>query len=192
MHLGTSEFDEMREPQVVPPDFGYSGKQGSAGCCTTTPAESPEWATPDRPWPGFRPSCGCSGKPDLRSRSSTTADRPAALRAVFEQGGGRLAGITVPDFPSPPPWCRCRWRVDIERVVGVTAPPGLEGYVPEGDGGRVKLRYAALYPGWESFVDDDEQSEYTGQRDDALIAVRRRRTGSPALTVLVDVTSRTG
>ncbi|GHH62868.1 serine hydrolase domain-containing protein [Lentzea cavernae] len=166
MHLGTSEFDAMREIQVVPPDFGHGGGQGLG------------WAVHEYP----------DGVTGIGHTGSTRGYR-AYLRvvpgaglaiAVLTNGGGSLGlaravyeevlgkeGITLPGLPTPPP---LPVPVDVERVVGVYRSTGLELHVTEGDGGRVKLRYVPLDSGWESFVDGDEH-EFTGLRDDALIAV---------------------
>jgi CubicO group peptidase (beta-lactamase class C family) len=179
MHLGTSEFDAMREPQVVPPDFGYNGKQG-LGWMLHDYAGGVTGMGHTGSTVGFRAFLRVVPQAGLAVAILTNGGPPLPLvRAVFDEVLGDLAGITVPDFPTPPV---LPVPVDVERVVGVYRSTGLERHVTEGDGGRVKLRYVALDPGWESFVDGDEH-EYTGLRDDALIAVEEENGFHPVVVL---------
>ncbi|MDX8052935.1 serine hydrolase domain-containing protein [Lentzea sp. BCCO 10_0798] len=167
MHLGTSEFDAMRDPQVVPPDFGYGAKQG-LGWALHDYAGGVSGIGHTGSTLGFRAFLRVVPEAGLAIAVLTNGGEAVPLvRAVYEKVLGDLAGVTVPDLPTPP---LMPVPVDVEKVVGVYRSTGLEAHITEGDGGRVKLRYVALDPTWKSFVDEDEH-EFTGLRDDALIAV---------------------
>ena len=91
------------------------------------------------------------------------------VRAVFQKVLGDLAGVTLSAFPVPP---LAPVPIDVEKIVGVYRSAGLEAHVTEGDGGRVTLRFVALDHVFVALVDDEER-EFTGFRDDALIAVEK-------------------
>ncbi|MDX3662968.1 serine hydrolase [Streptomyces sp. ID05-26A] len=166
MHLGTSEFDAMRESQVVPPNFAHGGSQG-LGWAVHEYADGVTGIGHTGSTLGYRAYLRVIPAAGLAIAVLTNGGESLALaRAVFEEALGR-EDIALPGLPTPPP---LPVPVDVERVVGVYRSTGLELHVTEGDGGRVKLRYVRLDPGWESFVDGDEH-EFTGLREDALIAV---------------------
>ncbi|MFD4644584.1 serine hydrolase domain-containing protein [Lentzea sp. NPDC058436] len=165
MHLGTDEFDAMREPQVVPPDFGFGGRQG-LGWALHEYADGVTGIGHNGSTRGYRAYLRVVPAAGLAIAVLTNGGESLSLaRAVFDEVLGRQ-GIVLPAFPTPPPV-----PVDVERVVGVYRSTGLELHVTEGDGGTVKLRFERLDPDWDDFVDGDEH-EFTGLRDDALIAVK--------------------
>ncbi|SMD24164.1 serine hydrolase domain-containing protein [Lentzea albidocapillata] len=179
MHLGTSEFDAMRAPQVVPPDFGHGGKQG-LGWALHDYADGVSGMGHTGSTLGFRAYLRVVPEAGLAIAVLTNGGEALPLvRAVYEKVLGDLADITLPGLPTPP---MMPVPVDVERVVGVYRSTGLEAHITEGDGGRVTLRYVALDPDWKSFVDEDEH-EFTGLRDDALIAVEEEG-GYHAVVVL--------
>jgi CubicO group peptidase (beta-lactamase class C family) len=167
MHLDTTEFDAMRELQVVPPDFGYGAGQG-LGWALHSYANGVTGIGHTGSTRGYRAYLRVIPAAGLAIAVLTNGGESLSLvRAVYDQVLGDLAGVALPALPTPPP---LPVPVDVERVVGVYRSTGLELHVTEGDGGRVKLRYERLDPDWETFVDGDEH-EFTGLRDDALIAV---------------------
>ncbi|MCR3749821.1 serine hydrolase domain-containing protein [Lentzea californiensis] len=169
MHLRTSEFDAMREVQVVPPDFGQGGKQG-LGWALHEYANGVTGIGHTGSTLGYRAYLRVIPESGLAIAVLTNGGETLSLaRAVYDAVLGDLAGVALPSLPTPPQF---PVPVDVERVVGVYRSTGLELHVTEGDGGRVKLRYERLDPGWESFIDGDEH-EFTGLRDDALIAVEK-------------------
>ncbi|MFS8103619.1 beta-lactamase family protein [Lentzea alba] len=169
MHLGTSAFDAMRESQVAQPDFGQRGSQGLGWMLQ----EYPNGLTGvghDGGTLGFRADLRVIPEAGLAVAVLTNGGRTLALLdAVHEQVLGDLAGITPPAFPTPP---ASPVPIDVERVVGVYRSAGLETHLTEGDGGRVEVRYVPLDHIWADLADDEER-EYTGLRDDALISVEK-------------------
>ncbi|MET9232182.1 serine hydrolase domain-containing protein [Lentzea sp. NPDC003310] len=167
MHLETSEFDVMRELQVVPPDFGFGGGQG-LGWALHDYGNGVTGVGHTGSTLGYRAYLRVIPSAGLAVAILTNGGESLPLaRAVLNAVLGELAGVALPALPTPPP---LPVPVDVERVVGVYRSTGLEVHVTEGDGGRVKLRFERLDPQWESFIDGDEH-EFTGLRDDALIAV---------------------
>jgi CubicO group peptidase (beta-lactamase class C family) len=167
MHLGTDEFDAMREIQVVPPDFGFGGRQGLG------------WALHD--YHNGLTGMGHTGQtlgflaylrviPAAGLAIAVLTNGGNALpvaRAVYRQVMGELADVTLPDFPEPP---ATPVPIDVGKVVGTYRSAAFDVHVTEGDEGRVKVRYVARNKIDEALTDSVER-EYTGLRDDALIAV---------------------
>ncbi|MFD5827336.1 serine hydrolase domain-containing protein [Lentzea sp. NPDC060358] len=170
MHLGTSEFDAMRETQVVPPDFGTGGRQGLG------------WALHD--YDGGVTGLGHNGTtrgfqaylrvvPDAGLAVAVLTNGGTALpvaKEVFRQVLDEHAGVTPPPFPEPP---ATPVPVAADRVVGVYRSAGVDLHVTEGGAGRVKLRYERRDDTFKGLLDESER-EFTGLRDDALIAVEAR------------------
>ncbi|USX48602.1 serine hydrolase [Lentzea sp. HUAS12] len=179
MHLGTGEFDALRVTQVVPPDFGLGGKQG-LGWALHEYAGGVTGMGHTGSTLGFNAYLRVVPEAGLAVAVLTNGGEELPLvRAVYEQVFGELAGVRLPEFPTPPP---LPVPVDVERVVGVYRSAGVEVHVSEGAGGRVNVRYVALDPLWEAFFEDGER-EYTGLRGDALIAVEKDEGHHPVIVL---------
>jgi CubicO group peptidase (beta-lactamase class C family) len=179
MHLNTTEFDAMRETQVVPPDFGFGGRQGLG------------WMLHD--YDNGRTGIGHTGQtlgfeaylrvvPEAGVAIAVLTNGGKALpvvRALYEKVLAELADIALPEFPRPPAE---PVPIDVGKVVGVYRSAGLDVHVTASDQGGVKVRYVPRNRVYEALIEDDER-EYTGFRDDALIAVREQH-GYHALIVL--------
>ncbi|RAS64588.1 CubicO group peptidase (beta-lactamase class C family) [Lentzea atacamensis] len=165
MHLGTTEFDAMRETQVVPPDFGFGGRQG-LGWVLYDYENGLSGMGHDGSTPGNQaylrviPACGLA--------VAVLTNGGAALsvvRAVHEKVLGELANVTLREPPEPP---AVPVPIDVDAVVGVYRTLRADIHVTAGEHGRVRMRAA---------LRDDEApaviEEYTGFRDDALIAVEQ-------------------
>ena len=167
MHLGTTEFDAMRETQVVPPDFGQGGRQGLG------------WALHD--YDGGVTGLGHNGttrgfQAHLRVVPSAGlavavltngGDSLPLAREVFGRVLGEHAGISLRPLPKPP---ASPVPVAADRVAGVYRSAGIDLHVTDGDDGRVTLRYERRDDTFKGLVDETER-EFTGLREDALIAV---------------------
>ncbi|SDG18338.1 CubicO group peptidase, beta-lactamase class C family [Lentzea fradiae] len=170
LHLGTTEFDVMRETQVVPPDFGQGGRQGLG------------WVLHD--YDGGVTGIGHNGTTrgfQAHLRVIPAAGLAVALltngggslpvaREVFRQVLGEHAGVRLRPLPAPP---ASPVPIAMDRVVGVYRSAGLDLHVAEGTGGRVTVRFEQRGDTFRGLLDESER-EFTGLRDDALIAVEPR------------------
>ena len=165
-HLDTDEFDAMRERQVAVPNFGFGGTGQGLGWLVHRYADGSTGVTHNGSTLGFEaylrvmPGAGTAIAVLTNGGSSLPL-----LRAVLEE----VLGTAPPTLPTPP---LVPVPIDVEKVVGVYRSAGLEAHVTEGEGGRVRIRYVALDHVFKALVDDEER-EYTGLRDDALIAVEK-------------------
>ncbi|WP_167970520.1 serine hydrolase domain-containing protein [Lentzea indica] len=170
MHLETTEFDAMRETQVVPPDFGLGGRQGLG------------WMLHD--YDNGMAGMGHTGQtlgflawlrviPEAGFAITVLTNGGEALpvvTALYEKAMHELANARLPGLPKPP---ATPVPVDVERVVGVYRAAGLDVHIAAGEQGRVKVRYVPRTKVYEALTDTDEH-EYTWFRDDALIAVEEK------------------
>jgi CubicO group peptidase (beta-lactamase class C family) len=164
MHLDTTEFDAMRETQVALPDFGFGGRQGLG------------WVLHDYDngltglghagqTPGFQAYLRVIPDSGLAVAVLTNGGAAVSVvRAVHEKVLGGLANITLRKPPMPP---AVPVPVEADEVAGVYRTRRADLHVTAGEQGRVRVR-ARLRD-----VDDAPTvtEEYTGFRDDALIAV---------------------
>ncbi len=167
MHWETRTFAAMREPQVALPDFGFAGHQGLG-------------------WMLLHYDNGVQGI----GHTGLTMGCQSVLRALPEAGvavavltnGGRavplvqaiydhlldeLAGVTLPAFPAPP---ATPVPVDVGEVVGTYRSGHVDLHVTPGAPGCVRVRYEPRNRVGEALTADEER-EYTGLREDALISV---------------------
>ncbi|MEV6713821.1 serine hydrolase domain-containing protein [Lentzea sp. NPDC051208] len=179
MHLDAGEFGAMRETQVPIPNFGFGGAQG-LGWVVQRYANGQTGVGHTGATLGFEaylrvmPSAGIAialltnGGPSL-----------PLVRAVFQEVLGDLAGVTLSTFPTPP---LVPVPMDVEKLVGVYRSAGMEAHVTEGDGDRVRVRFVALDDVFRA-LGDDEEHEFTGLRDDALIAVEKEDGHHPVVVL---------
>ncbi|RDI19735.1 serine hydrolase domain-containing protein [Lentzea flaviverrucosa] len=179
MHLDTGEFVAMRETQVVMPNFGLGGTQG-LGWIVQRYADGQTGVGHTGSTLGFEAYLRVMPSAGIAIVVLTNGGQSLPLvRAVFQKVLGDLAGVTLSTFPTPP---LVPVPVDVEKVVGVYRSAGMEAHVSEGDGGRVRLRFVALDHVFAALVDDEER-EFTGLRDDALIAVEKEDGYHPVIVL---------
>ncbi|MFI6097576.1 serine hydrolase domain-containing protein [Lentzea sp. NPDC051213] len=167
MHLDTSEFDAMQQPQVTPPDFGVGGEQGLG------------WALQD--YGDGRTGIGHSGTTlGFKAYLRVVPDSGVAI-AVLTNGGepwpvvwklyqrvlAEFAGVRLLEFPTPPAE---PVPVDVEKVVGVYRCAAHDVHVRPSESGGVMVRFEARDHVFAALGMSGEH-EYIGYRDDALIAV---------------------
>jgi CubicO group peptidase (beta-lactamase class C family) len=164
LHLDTTEFDAMRETQVVLPDFGFGGRQGLG------------WVLHDYDngltglghagqTPGFQANLRVIPDSGLAVAVLTNGGAAVSvMRAVYEKVLGELANITLREPPKPP---AVPVPVEVDKVAGVYRTMRADIHVTAGEHGRLNT--------WAVPRDADGAppviEEYTGFRDDALIAV---------------------
>ncbi|MGI5502126.1 serine hydrolase domain-containing protein [Lentzea sp. CA-135723] len=179
MHVESDEFAAMREVQFALPDFGLGGSQGLGWVLQTYPDGRKGMGHTGMTL-GFEASLRVLPEDGLAIAVLTNGGESLPLvRAVQAKVLGDLVGSKPKSLPAPP---LVRVPVDVEKVVGVYRSAGLEAHVSEGDGGTVRMRFVALDEVWEALVDDEEH-EYTGLRDDALISVREQDGYHPVLVL---------
>jgi CubicO group peptidase (beta-lactamase class C family) len=166
MHLNTTEFDAMRETQVVPPDSGFGGRQGLGWMLH----DYPEGATGvghTGQTLGFQAYLRVIPEAGLAVCVLTNGG-PAwpVTRAVYQKVLGELANVSLQEFPTPP---ATPLPVDVAKIVGVYRSAGVDAHITAGEEGRVKVRYVPRNHVFEALLGDER--EYTGFRDDALITV---------------------
>ncbi|MEU0884221.1 serine hydrolase domain-containing protein [Lentzea sp. NPDC005914] len=166
MHLSTTEFDAMRQPQVTPPDFGFGGGQGLGWMLNDYP-EGVTGLGHTGSTPGFMaylrviPSAGLA----VCVLTNGGAALPVA-RAVYRKVLGEQANVTLREFPVPP---ATSVPIDVEKVVGLYRSTAVDTHITAGEQGRVKVRYVPRNGVPEELLGGER--EYTGLRDDALITV---------------------
>ncbi|SFR29281.1 CubicO group peptidase, beta-lactamase class C family [Lentzea waywayandensis] len=169
MHLISSEFDTMREPQVDLPNFGTAAQQG-LGWMVQRHANGLTGVSHTGGTLGFLSFLRVIPEAGLAVVILTNGGQVVPLvRAVFRQVLGDLADITQSELPTPPV---VPMPIDVEKVVGVYRSAGLEAHVTEGAGGRLMLRFVPRNDISAALIENDEY-EFTGLRDDALIAVEK-------------------
>ncbi|WP_394613156.1 serine hydrolase domain-containing protein [Lentzea sp. JNUCC 0626] len=179
LHIESDEFAAMQEVQLTLPNFGSGGKQG-LGWVVQTYADGRKGLAHTGSTLGFEASLRVIPEAGLAIAVLTNGGESLPLvRAVHEKVLGDKVGIKPNPLPTPP---LVPVPVDVEKVVGVYRSAGLEAHVTEGDGGTVRLRFVPLDDIWKTLVDDDEH-EYTGLRDDALIAVQEEDGYHPVLVL---------
>ncbi|MCP2249125.1 serine hydrolase domain-containing protein [Lentzea aerocolonigenes] len=163
MHLDTTEFDAMRETQVVLPDLGYGGRQGLGWMLHEYDGGITGLGHTGQT-PGFQSSLRVVPERGLAIAVLTNGGAPApVMRAVHEKVLGELANISLPTRPEPP---AVPVPVDVEKVAGVYRAVRADVHVTATEHGTVQVR--AVPDAGEDVVE-----EYTGFRDDALIAVEK-------------------
>ncbi|GLY49127.1 serine hydrolase domain-containing protein [Lentzea sp. NBRC 102530] len=179
MHLESDEFAAMRNVELTLPNFGLGGKQGLGWVLQTYPGGQKGMAHTGSTL-GFEASLRVLPEAGLAIAILTNGGESLPLvRAVHEKVLSDKVSIKPQPLPTPP---FVPVPVDVEKVVGVYRSAGLEAHVTEGDGGTVRMRFVALDDIWKTLVDDDEH-EYTGLRDDALIAVQKEDGYHPVLVL---------
>jgi CubicO group peptidase (beta-lactamase class C family) len=176
MHLDTTEFDAMRETQVVPPDFGFGGRQG-LGWVLHDYDNGLSGAGHAGQTPGFRAYLRVIPESGLAVAVLTNGGAAVPVaRAVHAKVLGDLANVTLREPPKPPD---VPVRIDVDKVTGVYRTRRADLHVTASEHGRVSVT-AALRD-----VDDAPvvSEEYAGFRDDALIAVEQEN-GSHEVVVL--------
>jgi CubicO group peptidase (beta-lactamase class C family) len=167
MHLNTTEFDAMRETQVVPPDFGFGGRQG-LGWMLNDYDNGVTGVGHTGQTLGFQaylrvvPAAGVA-----ITVLTNGGEALPVVRALYEKVLGELANVALRPFPKPP---ATPVPVDVEKLAGVYRSASLDVHITPSDQGRVKLRYVPRNRITEALIEDEEH-EYTWFRDDALIAV---------------------
>ncbi|MFD4675186.1 serine hydrolase domain-containing protein [Lentzea sp. NPDC058450] len=178
-HVESDEFAAMREVQFALPNFGLGGDQGLGWVLQNYPGGRKGMGHTGSTL-GFEASLRVLPEAGLAVAVLTNGGRSLPLvRAVQAKVLGDLVNVTPKSLPTPP---LVPVPIDVEKVVGVYRSAGLEAHVSEGDGGRVRLRFVPLDEIWEALVDDDEH-EYTGLRDDALIGVHEEEGYHPVLVL---------
>ncbi|WP_086667638.1 serine hydrolase domain-containing protein [Lentzea kentuckyensis] len=175
MHLDTTEFDAMRETQVVQPDFGFGGRQG-LGWILQDYDNGLTGVGHAGQTPGFRAYLWVIPESGLAVAVLTNGGTafPVA-RAVRAKVLGELANVTLRQPPEPP---AVPVPIDVDKVAGVYRAQRADIHVAAGEGGRVRMRAAARDGDAPDVVE-----EYVGFRDDALIAVEKEG-GSHEVVVL--------
>jgi CubicO group peptidase (beta-lactamase class C family) len=163
MHLDTTEFDAMRESQVVQPDLGFGGRQG-LGWLLHDYDNGLTGLWHDGQTPGFRAYLQVIPEAGLAFTVLTNGGAAQPIvRAVHAKVLGELANATLHEFPEPP---AVPVPIDIDRVTGVYRAQRADIHVTASEHGRVRLRAVA-----RDVEAPDVVEEYTGLRADALIAV---------------------
>ncbi|GAB2861245.1 serine hydrolase domain-containing protein [Lentzea nigeriaca] len=168
MHLATTEFDAMRETQVVPPDFGLGGRQGLGWMLHDYDNGMTGMGHTGRTL-GFLAWLRVIPEADLAITVLTNGGTALpVVEALYTKVIGEFAKLG--DLPEPP---ATPVPIDVEKVAGTYRAAGLDVHITVSDHGRVKVRYVPRTKVYEALTDTDEH-EYTGFRDDALIAVERK------------------
>ncbi|NGY61080.1 beta-lactamase family protein [Lentzea sp. NEAU-D13] len=176
MHLGTTEFDAMREIQVVTPDFGFGGGQG-LGWILHDYDNGLSGLGHAGQTPGFRAYLRVI--PEAGLAVAVLTNGGAALpvvRAVHGKVLGDLANLTLREPPKPPD---VPVPIDLDKVTGVYRTRRADLHVTASEHGRVSVRGVLRDVADAPVVVE----EYTGFRDDALIAVEPEN-GSHEVVVL--------
>ncbi|KJK42072.1 hypothetical protein UK23_38955 [Lentzea aerocolonigenes] len=167
MHLETTTFAAMREPQIALPDFGFGGHQG-LGWMLLHYDNDVEGVGHTGLTMGYQAILRAIPSAGVAVTVLTNGGRAIPLvEAIYDHLLGELVGVKLPAFPTPP---ATPLPVDVEEVVGTYRSGHVNLHVTPGSPGRVRVRYEPRNRVGEALMVDEER-EYTGLRHDAMISV---------------------
>ncbi|MEV6244045.1 serine hydrolase domain-containing protein [Lentzea sp. NPDC051838] len=167
MHLETTAFAAMREPQIALPDFGFGGHQG-LGWMLLHYDNGVEGIGHTGLTMGYQAILRAIPQAGVAVVVLTNGGRAVPLvQEIYDHLLGELCGVRLPAFPTPPV---TPLPVDVDEVVGTYRSGHVNLHVTPGAPGRVRVRYEPRNRVGEALMVDEER-EYTGLREDALISV---------------------
>lgn len=167
MHLETTTYAAMREPQATPPDFGFGGHQG-LGWMLLDYAGGVRGIGHTGLIMGYRSVLRAIPEAGVAVAVLTSGGRAVPLvQEIYDHLLDELVGVTLPPFPTPP---ATPLPVDVGKVVGTYRSGHLDVHVTPGAPGRVRVRHEPRNRVAEALMAQEER-EYTGLRADALISV---------------------